>query len=109
MQTISFFRASMCNSSYSAFKLALCDNKNIDFARRIIIAKNESAHNRLSKQHSSYSDYLHTKQQAFKYNSFLTKINFISGVDPLASTSFYCSNIKDFKSHILIAQCARLQ
>lgn len=105
MQAINFFRASICNSSYSAFKLALDNNKNIDFAKRIIIAKNESAHNRLSKLISNnYSDYLHTKQQAWKYNSFLNKLNYISGVDPLNNTSFYFSNINDFKNHILINQ-----
>ena len=105
MQAINFFRASVCNSSYSAFKLALCDSKKIDFAKKIIIVKNEIAHNRLSKLNSNYSDYLHVEQQTFKYNSFLKKLNFISGDDLLANTSFYFSNIKDFGRYIINSQC----
>lgn len=105
MQTINFLRASICNSSYSAFKAALDNNKNIDFARKIIMTKNESVYNRLSKlTPNKNSDYLHAKQQAWKYNCFLTKLNFISGAEPLRNTSFYFSNINDFKNHILINQ-----
>lgn len=104
MQAIIFFRASVCNSSYSAFKLALCDSKKIDFARRIIIAKNEIAHNRLSKLTSNCRDYSHISQQACRYNSFLKKLNFITGDNLLANTSFYFSNVKDFSDHIGISQ-----
>lgn len=104
MQAINFFRASVCNSSYSAFKLALCDSKKIDFARRIIIVKNENAHNRLSKLNSNYSDYLHVERQMLKYNSFLNKLNFITGDDFLANKSFYFSSVKDFSHHVEVSQ-----
>lgn len=105
MQAINFFRASVCNSSYSAFKLALCDSKKIDFAKRIIIVKNEIAHNRLSKLNSNCRDYFHTSEQACRYNSFLNKLNYISGDNLLTNTSFYFSNVKDFSRHILNSQC----
>lgn len=104
MQAVSFFRAAICNSSYSAFKLVLENPKNIDFARKVIMAKNESAYNRLSRPQTNRSECLNLKLQTMKYNSFLKKINYISGVDPLTNTSFYFSNISDFKNNILINQ-----
>lgn len=104
MQAINFLRASICNSSYSAFKLALENSKHIDFAKRIIIVKNESAHHRLLKLNPNNSDYWHTKIQALKYNSFLSKLNYISGLDSLTDTSFHFSNLNEFKKYILINQ-----
>lgn len=89
MQTINFFRASMFNSSYSAFKLVLTDSKNIDFARRIITAKNESAHCRLIRLHSNNSDYMHTVQQIKKYNHYLNAVDYIAGVSPLSYRADY--------------------
>lgn len=79
MQAINFFRATFCNSSYSAFKIALCDSKKIYVAKRIITAKNENAHDRLSKLNSNCSNYSNVERQVLKYEFFLKKINFING------------------------------
>jgi len=86
MQTVSFFRASVLNSSYSAFKLALASHKNIDFAARVISAKNESAHARLVKSSCSNTDYRDTLLKIRKYDSYLNKIDYLE----CAGGNSYC-------------------
>jgi len=86
MQTVSFFRASMLNSSYSAFKLVLASNKNIDFATRIISAKSESAHARLAKLNFNDSGYRDTLLKIRQYDGFLNKIDYIQ----CAGKNMYC-------------------
>lgn len=77
LQTVSFFRASVLNSSYSAFKLVRASHKNIDFATRVISAKNENAHVRLVKLSYNSTDYCDTLLKIKKYDSYLNKIDFI--------------------------------
>jgi len=91
LQTIGFFRASMLNSSYSAFQLALASPKNVDFANRIISAKNENAHARLVKLHSKDTGYYHTLLKIKQYDSFLDKINYIKATElpPIYYPSYY--------------------
>ncbi|MCS3432994.1 hypothetical protein [Klebsiella sp. BIGb0407] len=81
LQTMGFFRASVLNSSYSAFQLALASPKNVDFANRIISAKSENAHSRLAKLHSKDTDYYYTLLKVRQYGSFLDKIDYIKAME----------------------------
>jgi len=77
MQIADFFRAKVFNSSDSAFRLALHSDEKINFARKIISAKNENAHARLTKLKPKGVDFQYTLMQTRKYDAFLMMISHI--------------------------------
>jgi len=77
MQIADFFRASVLNSSDSAFRLALYSDENINFSRKIISAKNKNAHAKLAKLESKEFNFHYTLMKTKKYDAFLMMIDYI--------------------------------
>ncbi|WP_300000156.1 hypothetical protein [uncultured Cedecea sp.] len=75
MDSVSFFRASVFNSSDAAFQLALKNHEHINFAKRIISAKNKSANDKLDKLKVKDMSCHYTQMQANKYGGYLLLIN----------------------------------
>lgn len=100
-QLVNYFRASVLNSSYRAFNLALTDSKNLGFAKKIISVKNDNAYARLNalhhqradilSQHGNFTDllssnkyeYFKTELKIHKYTSYLEEINYIEAREGL--------------------------
>lgn len=100
MQIADFFRASILNSSDSAFRLALHSDENINFARKVISAKNESAHVKLTTLKAKEVNFHYTLMKTKKYDAFLMMINYIemrrSAADILNNTN---GNAWEFHDH----------
>lgn len=71
MHVVEFFRASVLNSSSSAFYLAVDNNKYMGFACKLLNVKNENAHYRLTNQCSNNEQRLKIRERIDKYESLL--------------------------------------
>lgn len=83
MQAVDFFRASVLNSSSSAFYLAVDNNKYIGFARKVISVKNENAHCRLISLHNDYRECVKVEKKIEKYEALLYMLENVYGIPPV--------------------------
>lgn len=77
MQVVDIFRASVFNSSLSAFYLAVDNNKYMDFACKLLRAKNEHAYSQLIRQCSNPLQLLRTERSIEKYESLLYMLEYV--------------------------------
>ena len=85
MQVVNLFRASVFNSSSSAFILATYNTKYMDFSTKIINVKNENAHCLLINLSYSNKASLAIEHKIEKYKALLYMLENISGISPSSS------------------------
>lgn len=84
MQVVELLRASVLNSSNSAFYLSAVNSQYNDFAHKMISAKNDSAHHRLNRLAADHRECLTLKNKIEKYTALLYMIENVYSVAPLS-------------------------
>ena len=82
MQAVDLFRASVFNSSFSAFYLAVENSKYMDFSCKLIRVKNENAHCRLMNSHHSSRAYSAMEKKVEKYQTLLYMLENVYSIPP---------------------------